>query len=114
MADISAELIRIAARSVRVWRGGNGLALLLLHGGVGDAELHWRPVWNRLADSFSVAAPTLVVWGSDDRHSPVERGQAVAEQIPGAQFRTLAHAGHLPQLEQPAEFIALVQEFCAG
>lgn len=70
MATIRPELIRIAARQVRVWRGGPAIPpgaprnLFLLHGGFGDASWHWHAVWDALADSFTVAAPDLPGFGS--------------------------------------------------
>jgi pimeloyl-ACP methyl ester carboxylesterase len=64
MAQINPELIRIAARQVRVWRGGSGAKLLLLHGGFGDAQWHWQTVWETLGDSFQVVAPDLPRFGS--------------------------------------------------
>jgi 2-hydroxy-6-oxonona-2,4-dienedioate hydrolase len=48
------------------------------------------------------AVPTLVLWGEADRHTPLAMGRDVAAAIPGAQFRTVAAAGHLPQVERPA------------
>ncbi len=63
MTQIKPELIRIAARQVRVWRGGGGPNLLLLHGGMGDAQWHWRTVWGTLAESFHVVAPDLPRFG---------------------------------------------------
>ena len=56
----------------------------------------------------AISIPTLVVWGAADRMIPPEHGQAYASAIPGAQFRLIAHAGHLPQLETPAELLAAV------
>ncbi len=64
MAKISPEMIRIAARQVRVWRGGSGPNLILLHGGLGDARWHWHTVWEDLAESFTIAAPDLPRYGS--------------------------------------------------
>lgn len=63
MSKISPELIRIAARQVRLWRGGSGPNLFLLHGGLGDAHWHWRTVWEELGESFTVAAPDLPQYG---------------------------------------------------
>jgi len=40
-----------------------------------------------------------------------EHGEAYAEAIPGGQFRLITNAGHLPQLETPAELLAVVREF---
>jgi mannose-6-phosphate isomerase-like protein (cupin superfamily) len=58
-----------------------------------------------------VRIPALVVWGAADRMVPQEHGRAYAEAIPGAQFRLITDAGHLPQLETPAELLAMVREF---
>jgi pimeloyl-ACP methyl ester carboxylesterase len=62
----------------------------------------------------AITMPTLVVWGAADRMIPVEHGRAYADGIPGAQFRLIDHAGHLPQLETPAELLAVVREFSAA
>lgn len=64
MANIHPDLIRIAARQVRIWRGGDGPPLFLIHGGLGDASWHWHTVWEALADTFALAAPDLPGFGS--------------------------------------------------
>jgi pimeloyl-ACP methyl ester carboxylesterase len=62
----------------------------------------------------AIAAPVLVVWGEADRMIPVEHGQAYAAAIPGARLLVIPRAGHLPQLEAPAELLQAVQEFAAA
>jgi pimeloyl-ACP methyl ester carboxylesterase len=42
----------------------------------------------------SIAAPTLVIHGTADPMFPVEHGEAVAEEIPGARLLVLDGAGH--------------------
>ncbi|MFL5923625.1 MAG: alpha/beta fold hydrolase [Gaiellaceae bacterium] len=42
----------------------------------------------------SIAVPTLVIHGTADPMFPLEHGQAVAEEIPGARLLTLEGAGH--------------------
>lgn len=37
----------------------NGRALLLIHGEIGDADLHWREVFPELAETYRVIAPNL-------------------------------------------------------
>jgi pimeloyl-ACP methyl ester carboxylesterase/quercetin dioxygenase-like cupin family protein len=59
----------------------------------------------------AITIPTLVVWGTADRMIPVEHGRAYAAAIPAAQFTLIDHAGHLPQLEAPAELAAAIAEF---
>jgi pimeloyl-ACP methyl ester carboxylesterase len=61
-----------------------------------------------------IAVPTLVVWGRDDRITPVECGTTYAESIPGARLHVIERCGHFAHLEQPAELARVVREFCAG
>jgi pimeloyl-ACP methyl ester carboxylesterase len=42
----------------------------------------------------SIAVPTLVIHGAVDPMFPLEHGQALAEEIPGARLLTLEGAGH--------------------
>ena len=64
-----AEII-INEKKVSYWQGGVGAPLLLIHGGIGNAELHWKHVWNQLADRYTVIAPNLPSFGGT---SPLER-----------------------------------------
>jgi pimeloyl-ACP methyl ester carboxylesterase len=61
-----------------------------------------------------IGIPVLAVWGAADRMVPPEHGKAYAEAIPGGQFRLITEAGHLPQLETPAELLAAVREFASS
>lgn len=38
-------------------------AMVLLHGAWGGAELHWAPIWDRLAERYRVVAPELPGFG---------------------------------------------------
>jgi pimeloyl-ACP methyl ester carboxylesterase len=62
----------------------------------------------------AVTIPTLVVWGAADRMIPIEHGHAYVDAIPGAQFLLIAKAGHLPQMEAPAELLPAVWEFASS
>jgi pimeloyl-ACP methyl ester carboxylesterase len=62
----------------------------------------------RLAD---LAVPTLVVWGEADRMVTPDYGREFAAAIPGADFRLLTRAGHLPQLEVPEVLLPLLWDF---
>ena len=55
--------------------------------------------------------PTLVLWGEADRIAQPAYGRAFADAIPGAQFRVLASAGHLPQIETPEQLLEQVWSF---
>jgi len=49
----------VEGRPAKVWSGGQGEPLLLVHGAWGGAAMHWAPVWERLAEQFRVVAPDL-------------------------------------------------------
>lgn len=50
--------------------------------------------------------PTLVVWGEDDRILHVSGLAALAAALPGAKTVRMAHTGHVPMVERPAETAA--------
>ncbi len=61
----------------------------------------------------AVTAPALVVWGASDRIVTPAYGQAYASAFARARFEVIAECGHLPQVEQPAALLALVNGFDA-
>jgi pimeloyl-ACP methyl ester carboxylesterase len=58
-----------------------------------------------------VRAPTLIVWGKQDRIIPVECAPIFQQSIPGAALRTIDDCGHFAHLEKPEELAAIVREF---
>lgn len=61
-----------------------------------------------------VAVPTLVLWGASDGVVSPDYGRAYAKLIPGARFELIENAGHHPEIEQPAKFVAHVAGFMSG
>ncbi len=58
-----------------------------------------------------INAPTLIIWGSEDRVIPPSYAEIFAGAIPGARLRIMEGAGHLPYVERPEEFNGIVIEF---
>ena len=58
-----------------------------------------------------VTAPTLLVWGEQDRIVPFSCVEEYARLIPGARVATLPGAGHYVEIEQPEALAGLVEEF---
>jgi pimeloyl-ACP methyl ester carboxylesterase len=58
----------------------------------------------------AIAAPTLVVVGSDDRLTPPKYAELLHQRIPGARLVVVPGAGHYVQLEQPAATTAALRE----
>jgi pimeloyl-ACP methyl ester carboxylesterase len=61
-----------------------------------------------------VAAPTTVIWGSDDRIAPPRTGRILAARMRQAQQHVLAGAGHTPMTDQPAAFNRLLRQALDG
>jgi len=59
----------------------------------------------------AIRVPTLLVWGKDDRITPVEVAERFRALIPSAELITIANCGHAPMLEQPLMFNAIVEDW---
>lgn len=66
------------------------------------------------ADYGRIAAPTFVIWTSDDPTADVSEGRRIASMIPGALFTVMDGCGHWPQFEDPALFNAMHVNFLLG
>ena len=74
--------------------------------GVGAADFA-----RRIGD---VAAPTLIVWGREDRWIPLEQGRRFEAAIRGSRLVVIDECGHMPQEERPEPFLEAVSPFLAG
>ncbi|WP_327189834.1 alpha/beta fold hydrolase [Streptomyces xinghaiensis] len=61
-----------------------------------------------LADA---GVPTLVVVGADDVYTPVAEAEAIRRLVPHAALSVIDGAGHLPGVEQPERFNAVLLDF---
>jgi pimeloyl-ACP methyl ester carboxylesterase len=76
----------------------------------------WSPYMHdpKLKDRLHrIRIPTLVLWGTADRLAGESYGRAFCAAVPGAQFETIAGAGHFPHIEQPKAFAERVLAFAA-
>lgn len=60
-----------------------------------------------------IEIPTLIVWGMNDHVVRVEDALAYHRLIPGSRLELFERTGHLPQLERPARFNRLLDDFLA-
>ena len=58
-----------------------------------------------------VQAPTLVLWGDDDRWIPLAHADRFVAAIAGARKAVIPACGHVPQEEKPQEVARLLLEF---
>ncbi len=70
-----------------------------------SATIHFDPR-ERLG---SIEIPTLIIWGFDDWIIPVRAALSLHRRIPGSRLEIFERTGHVPQLERPRRFNALVE-----
>lgn len=66
-----------------------------------------------ITPTSGLTCPALVVAGSEDGSIPPDLVRELADLISGATFRLIRGAGHLPPVDRPEEFAALLSEFFA-
>ena len=65
----------------------------------------------REQDIRDLKIPTLILWGARDRLIPPANGDRFAADIQGSQLVVFPELGHVPQEEDPAATVAVVQKF---
>lgn len=55
--------------------------------------------------------PLLGIAGSDDGSTPPDLIRETVDLVPGSQFKLIRKAGHIPCVEQPDEFAAILTDF---
>jgi 2-hydroxy-6-oxonona-2,4-dienedioate hydrolase len=55
--------------------------------------------------------PVLIVWGEDDRWTPLSMGHKSHDLLPGSRLVVMPGCGHAPYFEDPASFVEIVSEF---
>lgn len=69
------------------------------------------PLWK---DLHKIKAPTLLLWGRDDRTITLDGAQLMLKLIRDVQLHVFGNCGHWVQLERQAEFERLVADFLGG
>jgi pimeloyl-ACP methyl ester carboxylesterase len=78
--------------------------------GFGDAlqAVIRRDIRERLG---TIELPTMIVWGQSDRVIPMAAALSYHRRIPHSRLEIFERTGHVPQLERPARFNALLDDF---
>ena len=61
-----------------------------------------------------IRAPTLIIWGDEDRIFPLGLGHRLAKDITGARLRILETCGHAPNEEKPEETAKMITSHLLG
>lgn len=116
----------VAEMRRRIFRDPEGEAARHLFGKEDDAAARVRLAWAMGATGkfiwpipdkglkkriHRVKAPTLLVWGKEDRLVPPVYADEFTRRLPGARVQMMDQAGHAPHLEQPEIAARMVREF---
>ena len=80
-------------------------------------RIAWKPYMHSLTLCHllpCVRTPTLLVWGREDAITPIDSGAIYQRAIPRSRLVVIENCGHMPEMEKPAEFARLVENFLAG
>ena len=113
MADKSKDYDDIVASRQRVYRQPGFVDAMRDIMALQDPEIRARNLLSA-KEYGAIAAPTLVVWTSDDPTADVEEGRRIASMIPGARFEVMPGCGHWPQYEDAKTFDRLHVDFLLG
>jgi pimeloyl-ACP methyl ester carboxylesterase len=58
-----------------------------------------------------IQIPTMIVWGKDDWVIPSAAALSYHRRIPHSRLEIFEHTGHVPQMERPARFNRVLEEF---
>ena len=67
--------------------------------------------FNRQGNLANINVPTICISGEHDKNAAPFVMEKMAARIPGAEYLCLKDAGHIANLEKPAEFNAIVLDF---
>jgi pimeloyl-ACP methyl ester carboxylesterase len=59
----------------------------------------------------AIHAPTLILWGRQDRTVPLQFGESMQRGIAGAKLVVFDHCGHGPMIECPRPFVSALENF---
>jgi len=81
-----------------------------LFGSMFDPKLraNYVPLWTRAA---SIATPTLLLWGRDDRTLPYDQAHFANRHLPEVELHTFSRCGHWLQIERKSDFERVTTEF---
>lgn len=89
----------------RVWSDDQRRAFFSTYRWLAWEGLKGHPNPAKLAQ---IKVPTQIIWGDHDHIIPLESAKALQSLIPGSKLSLIKDCGHLPQQEQPQEFVRVL------
>ena len=112
-ADLAAEIVDsiVAADATEAARAHAVASMSRIEPEPYARSIECLVTWDGRPFLPDVAAPTLCVAGDSDTNAPVRAMERLCESIAGASLVVIGGAGHLVNLERPAEFNAVLEDF---
>lgn len=107
-ALVTPELIALYARPLNVRGSAESIGNWVVNGLYGDER---RSRAADLANYRGFPKPVLVIWGREDRTTPLTQGEQIASLFPNGRLAVLDGVDHIPQLEKPDEVVRLIEAF---
>lgn len=61
----------------------------------------------------NIAVPTLCIAGAEDGSTPPDLVRSLSDLVPGSRYHVIENAAHIPCVEAPAAFAAVLRDFLA-
>ena len=58
-----------------------------------------------------IKVPTLVIWGQDDKITPLSDGKLIHQLIKNSKLKIIDNAKHSPQFTHPKEVAEIINEY---
>lgn len=115
LSDMLARPERISVRAIEIalsnaHRPASKLAARTMLANVSDLG-GWRRDLLMRESMRALDVPTLFLWGAADNFAPASSGEELAKTMPRARVDVIQDAGHLPQIDQPAELASRIERF---
>jgi len=78
------------------------------------AMMNPRPDTAKAIPLKDLKCPVTILWGGRDNVIPLAAGEALARDMPKAEFVVWAQAGHMPHEDEPGKFHDLVRSFVSS
>ncbi len=109
-SSIDADLIN-QAYEISALRGAQASLLATLRSAAnlwGWKRETYTPIRDRARE---IRAPTLVIWGAQDRFLPLVQAHRAVKLLPNSKLHVFDPCGHVPNIERAAEFNRVVSAF---
>lgn len=105
---IDADRIALYARPYAISGNTDAVGHWFMNGLFGEPK---GTLSDDLTNYKTFQPPVLVLWGEEDQTTPLSQGKFIAQAFPNALLEILPEVDHIPQIENPALVVRLIDRF---